>query len=178
LQEDFSNPESGWEYSSSCYGYRSPGYKNGEMVLLAASCYNAAIARPHLRFDDFILEYDGRWSGGSVGGIYGVRFRHDNGRDFYEFHIGNDGRYQFSKMVDGDMYVLLEDFSDAIDRTGNVNRFHIEAKDHDFRFFMNGYFLADVHDVEHDLGEIILIANTPGDDFEVSFDNVVITQHP
>ena len=175
-QEDFSDPQSGWEH---CDGE----YKNGEMVLNHRGswlCLDFAFARPHLSFDNFILEVDSRWSGGAVGGPYGVWFRYQDWDNYYAFDIGNDGRYEIGKKAKGKWSELLEGFSDAIDCEGGLNRFHLETNGPEMRFFINGQFLGSVRDVDHDLGDILLIASRPkgAEFFEASFDNVTVAKHP
>jgi tetratricopeptide (TPR) repeat protein len=178
FQEDFNNPESGWEIEDDYVWDDPKGYENGEMVLDVHDDW--AHARPHLTFDNFIMEVDGRWSGGAVGGSYRIVFRFQDWGNYYTISIGNDGRYEISKEAENDYSLLLEGFSDAIDRTGGINRFHIEANGHDFRFFINGQFLGNIHDVEHDIGEIVLESIKPpgAEFFEASFDNVVVAQYP
>ena len=92
-----------------------------------------AYARPHLTFDNYVLEVDARWSGGAVGGTYGVRFRDENRDNYYAIYIGNDGRYEIGKQVEGRWASLSQGFSDAIDRNGGINKFHIEANGHDLQ---------------------------------------------
>jgi hypothetical protein len=177
FREDFSDPQSGWDRVSTLMEY-----KNGEMVLNHSrrTMRSSASTRPHLSFDNFVLEVDSRWSGGAVGGTYGVRFRYQDDGNYYALYIGNDGRYEIGKEANGKWSMLLEGFSDAINREGSLNRFHIEANGHDLRFFINGQFLGSVRNVDHDLGDIMLIAWKPemADFFEVSFDNVIVAKHP
>ncbi|MFB0537519.1 MAG: hypothetical protein ACETWR_21345 [Anaerolineae bacterium] len=179
-QEDFSDPQSGWERC--CWWTGEVEYINGEMVVKDVSGPGEppSYARPHLSFDNFVLEVDSRWSGGAVGGTYGLWFRYQDKENYYAFYIGNDGRYTIGKEANDKWSVLLEGFSDAINREGDLNRFHIEANGHDLRFFMNGQFLYSVRDVDHDLGDILLIARRPkgADFFEASFDNVIVAKHP
>lgn len=178
-QEDFSDPQSGWERSWD----QDVQYKNGEMVLKHDTGFlpeTFMYARPNLNFDSFILEVDARWSGGAVGGTCGVLFRYQDRENYYAFYIGNDGRYTIGKRANGKWSAFLEEFSDAIDRQGGTNRFHIEANEHDLCFFINGQFLGSVHDVDHDLGDVLLIAQRPkgAEFFEASFDNVIVAKHP
>ena len=165
-------------------------YANGEMVLnvsLVGSFYgkHASLARPHLTFDNFVLECDSRWSGGAVGGTYGVMFRYQGGdmqqdSSYYGIYIGNDGRYEVGKQVNYDWITLLEGFSDTIDRSGGVNRFHIEANGHNLRFFINGQLLSSLFDVDYDLGDIMLVAWKPNgaELFKASFDNLIVVRYP
>jgi len=100
--------------------------------------------------------------------------------EFYDFVVGNDGRYSAGKWVDGERVVLLEGFLDAIGHPGDINRIHIEANGPNMRFFINDQFLGNISDVEHDSGDIALTAQKPEGTqfFEASFDNVIIARHP
>jgi hypothetical protein len=187
FREDFSNPQSGWLLEEA-------EYKDSEMALKNKDNWHPiwgggiALAYPHLRFDNFILEVDARWSGGAVGGHYGVLFRYRGDEpssywyknEFYDFVVGNDGRYSAGKWVDGERVVLLEGFLDALGHPGDINRIHIEANGPNMRFFINDQFLGNISDVEHDSGDIALTAQKPEGTqfFEASFDNVIIARHP
>jgi hypothetical protein len=47
-------------------------------------------------------------------------------------------------------------------------------------FAINGQFIDAIHDVDHNVGDIMLFAYAPegAEFFEASFDNVVVTKHP
>jgi hypothetical protein len=109
-----------------------------------------------------------------------VQFRYQDEENYYGFYLHNDGRYLIGKRANNEWIPLIEDFSDAIDRTGAPNLIHIEVKDRELLFFVNGQFINVVHDVDHSIGDIVLFASAPegSEFFEASFDNVVITKHP
>jgi hypothetical protein len=181
FREDFTDPQSGWRRGYTGYRHEAE-YKEGEMVLSKKdNIYNPfAYARPNLSFDNFVLEVDARWSGGAVGGEYGVIFRYGDEDNYYLLRIGNDGRYVIGKRTNGNWLKLQEGFSGAIDRLGGVNQFHLEAKGPKTSFFINDDFLSSIHDVDHNLGDILLAAWLPTGTpfFEASFDNVVVARHP
>lgn len=185
LSDDFSNPMSGWDLKPSeldwnyrCY--HEAQYLNDEMVLNVADDRECSAARPHLMFDNFILEVTSRWSGGAIGGRYGALFRYQDEDNYYGFYLRNNGRYEIGKRANGEWILVVEDFSDAIDRTGAPNRIHIEAQDRTLVFYVNGQFINAIHDVEHSVGDIVLYAYAPegAEFFEASFDDIVITKHP
>lgn len=183
LQDDFSNPENGWELAGGfpMDNRNEREYKNGEIVLNHADWPDYfPYARPHLNFDNFIAEFDARWSGGAVGGIYGIRFRYQDRENYYYYYLGNDGRYAIGKRSNDNDSILLQGFSEAINRQGSVNRFHIEAGGSNLHFFVNNQFVGGIQDVDHDLGDILLLAQKPqgADFFEASFDNFIATRFP
>lgn len=181
FQESFENPQSGWQRSQQGMSVEAE-YLNGEMVLSKTSLVYSeyAYARPNLIFDNFILEADGRWAAGAVGGRYGVMVRYVDESDYIVFYIGNDGRYTLGRVVRGDWVELYQGFSDSIDRNGGINRFHVEAWGQEIRCFINGQFVGGLHDTALVPGDIMVAAWLPkgADTFSAAFDNVVVAQHP
>ncbi|MBN1812533.1 MAG: protein kinase [Anaerolineae bacterium] len=174
LDEDFNGEPAGWDS-------REAVFENGELVQnIEGTWSEEAWAAPAGTFDNFVLETGTRWCGGAVGGYYGVRFRYESGGDFYAYYIYNNGRYSIGKMANRAWSVLLEGFADAIDRTGGVNRLHVEANGHELGFFVNGQFLGSVRDVEHDVGMVILRARKPDNTqgFQACFDDLIIARYP
>ncbi|MGC9358546.1 MAG: hypothetical protein ACP5GX_11795, partial [Anaerolineae bacterium] len=117
-----------------------------------------------------------RWSGGAVGGRYGVRFRHQDESNYYAFYLGNDGRCEITKRVNGEKIHLIEGFSNAIDRMGGENNIRVEAQGCWFTFFVNDQYVTSLHDVDHRLGDVVFYAHAPqgADFFEASFDNLQV----
>jgi len=180
-QEGFSSVQIGWESSES--GYHSDGdYVNGELVLTRLNNLRNAYsyARPHLTFDNFVLEVDGRWAGGAVGGRYGVLFRYVDADNYYAIHIGNDGRYVLGKQTDGVWQPLIEGFAREIARDGVYNRFHIEATGGYIRCFVNGAYLGGVQDDDHASGDIALASWLPEgtENFHAAFDSLIVAIAP
>lgn len=174
--EEFKTAEIGWNR----YG---ANLKNGEIVLNYDHWIDrpqGAVAHANLQFDNFILEVDSRWSGGAVGGTWGVLFRFENWDNYYVVYIRNDGRFEIGKNAEGKWSELAAGFSDAIDRNGGNNRFHIESNGDNFRFFINNQSIGTINDIEHDLGDIVFRVVKPAgaDFFEVSYDNLIVVKHP
>lgn len=180
-QEGFSDSHIGWELSTS--GYHTEGeYVNGEIVLTRLNNLRTAYtyARPHLTFDDFVLEIDGRWASGAVGGQYGILFRYSDAENYYRFQIGNDGWYILGKQTKGVWRPLLQGFVKEIARDGVYNRFHIEAVRDEIRCFINGQYLGGIRDDDHALGDIVLAAWLPEgtENFTAGFDNLTVAIAP
>ncbi|MBN2002071.1 MAG: DUF1080 domain-containing protein [Anaerolineae bacterium] len=180
-QEGFSDSHIGWELSTA--GYHTEGdYSNGELVLTRLNNLRStySYARPHLTFDNFVLEMDGRWAGGAVGGQYGILFRYSDADNYYRFQIGNDGWYTLGKQTKGNWFPLLQGFSKEILRDGVYNRFHIEAVGNEIRCFVNNQYLGGVQDDDHTLGDIVLAAWLPEgtENFHAAFDNLVVAIAP
>jgi ribosomal protein L40E len=178
FQDDFSDPEAAWTKSNV---NQQASYLNGELVLRdIGGSYGGAWAHPQLSFENFILEFDARWSGDSVGGRYGVSYRYVDSDNHYNFSVSNDGRYLAGKVQNGNYTVLLEGFSGAIGSGGSPNRVHIEANGPQIRFFINGEYLGEILDNGYPAGDILLWSSTSDQqaDFQATFDNVLVALHP
>ncbi len=176
FQDNFDQTVGAWELSP----IDQAEYINGVMFLDDSNIDGAGWARPHLRFQDFILDVDSRWLGGSVGGTYGVRFRLNNTGEFLGFYLHNDGWFTIVKNGTETNATLYEAFSPAINRAGEPNHIHIEANGESFRFFVNDGYLADVQIEAPSAGDIMFVAQKVEgtDSFRVGFDNLVIGLHP
>jgi hypothetical protein len=187
LREDFSDPQTGWILWEA-------EYQDGEMVLRSEEDGHpiwgggTALAYPALTFDDFVLEVDCHWSGGAVGGQFGVLLRvsgdaspsHWWKNNFYSFTMTNNGRYKVSKWRDGEKITLLEGSSDAINTVGDVNSIHVETNGPSMRIFVNNQFLGNVSDAGYVSGDIAVTAQKPQgtEFFEARCDNVIVGRHP
>ncbi len=176
FQEGFDVDRGGWELSRGGQAV----YAGSAIALNDTSYGDFGWARPHLRFQNFILTVDSRWIGGAVGGEYGVRFRLKDEKNFYSFTVRNDSWYAISKAVDGDVEILSEGVNQAINRQGGVNSIQIEANGEHIRYFVNGTYVADMTDGAYPDGDVMLMAQSPGgaNAFQVGFDNLIVTFYP
>ena len=176
FQDNFDQTVGAWELSP----IQQADYVNGVMFLEDSNIDGAGWARPHLRFQDFVLDVDSRWLGGSVGGTYGVRFRLLDSGEFLGFYLHNDGWFTIVKDGSEQDTTLYESFSPAINQAGEPNHIHIEASGNNFRFFVNGGYLVDLQVDSPETGDIMFVAQkvTGTDSFRVGFDNLVIGLHP
>jgi hypothetical protein len=176
LFEDNFEQSGGWDLSP----VGQAEYRNGAIYLEDSNITDYGWSRPHLRIQDFILETDSYWLGGAVGGVYGIRFRMLDTGEFLALHLKNDGWFTIIKSDESGQVTLMDSFSPAINRSGGVNRIHIEAKDDHFRFFVNGGYLVDVQIPAPDAGDIMFLAQKAEgtDTFSVAFDNLIIALAP
>jgi len=176
FQDNFDHTVGAWELSP----IGQADYVNGVMFLEDSDINGEAWSRPHLRFQDFLLDIDSRWLGGSVGGSYGVRFRLQDTGEFLGLYVHNDGWFTVVQNGAESPVTLYEAFSPSISRAGEANRIHIEAKGNSFRFYVNGAYLVDVQIEAPVNGDIMLVAQKVEgtESFRVGFDNLVIALHP
>lgn len=176
FSDNFDHSAGDWELSPA----NQAQYVNGVMYLGDTELEGAAWSRPHLRFQDFVLDVDSRWLGGSVGGTYGLRFRLDDADEYLAFYLHNDGWYNVIHNQRNQSTVLHEALSQAVNHAGEANHIHIEAQGERFRFFVNGTYLVDVQVAAPESGDIMFVAEKVEgtDEFRVGFDNLVIGLHP
>jgi hypothetical protein len=176
FEDNFDNSAGNWELST----VGQAQYVDGVMYLEDTEVTGIAWSRPHLRFQDFILNVDSRWLGGSVGGTYGIRLRLLDPGAFLAFHLHNDGWFNIIQNQADDSAILYEAFSSAVNRGGEANHIHIEANGESFRFFVNGTYLVDVQAAAPPSGDIMFVAEKVEgtDSFRVGFDNLIIALHP
>ncbi|MCP4425979.1 MAG: DUF1080 domain-containing protein [Chloroflexi bacterium] len=175
-QDNFETSQGTWELSPA----HQAEYAAGAIILTDNHYDQIGWARPHLKFDNFMLDVDCRWLGGSIGGEYGLQFRLQDEINAYAFTIRNDGWYVVAKNIEGEWRTLAEAFSSAINRSGDVNHLHIEANGQNLRFFVNNVYLTDVSSVDPSAGDIMFTAvKVDGtDQMQVGFDNLVVAFYP
>ena len=176
LEEQFTNPKGTWSFSP-------PNQADffGEGLFLEDNIYTGeAWARPGLLFEDFVLNVDTRWLGGSLSGDYGLRIRknQDTG-EYLALYLHNDGRYTISQQTRRTLTVHANQYSSAIKVNGEVNNIQIEALDDQIHFFVNGSYLGTFNATLPADGEIEFVA-TKGDGSDLymaGFDNLTITHN-
>ena len=177
LEDDFEVDFRTWEFSPPDQAY----YDRGALVLHDNIYEEPAWARPHLTFDNFVMDVYARWVGGALGGGYGIEFRvDDESGDYYRFTLHNDGRYKIGRQISGRWFEIVDEFSPSIARNGGLNKIRIEAIGDRFRFYVNDQFLIDIQQQGVAKGDIRLVAaKAEGtEEFLAAFDDLTIARHP
>lgn len=109
---------------------------------------------------------------------YGVMCRADpsaNGNGYYFFISGN-GYYSIRRGVGREVGDLIPfSYSDAIRQGRDYNRIRVVCLDDYLALFVNGVFLAEVHDDRYGAGIVGLTAAVPDDgDLLVTFDDLLV----
>ncbi len=174
--DSFDQSAGSWELSPASQAV----YRDGFIFLQDSNMTDFGWARPHLRFQNFVLEIDNYWVGGAVGGTSGIRFRLRDSGEFLAIQLKNDGWFAIIQGSADSQRILHEAFGPTIDRSGGLNRIHIEAYGEQYRFFVNDGYLADIQISSPESGDIMLIAQKAvgTDDFSVAFDNLNIALAP
>ncbi|MBP8002787.1 MAG: hypothetical protein KA338_26345, partial [Chloroflexi bacterium] len=176
LQDDFSGTNGSWALSP----IEQAEYRDGALVLHDRHFSDFGWARPHLQFENYVLDVDTVWVGGAVGGVYGVYFGYQDEVNFYAFTISNDGYYTISRQIGGQEEILVNAFTNALHPARAFNHLRLEANGSSLRFFINDTYLTDLTETGLLRGDIVFIAQKIADteSFIVAFDNLVVHHHP
>lgn len=173
LEDDFSNPTSGWFAASGAD--RGGSYENGEYVLWIKQT-GSIIAVPAGVFEasDFVLEIDAREVSGEKGSYCFIRYRWDENENLYAIGFTDDSEYSIVKYELGQATVLLKDWtrSSHIKAGKETNRLKIVCIGTQTDVYVNGHKLATVTDDASLKGRIALgIKSFSESGAKYSFDN-------
>ncbi len=177
LQDDFSNPSSGWEvgeFDSGSVGYTSDAYF---VVSLGDSDMMWGLA--FQQFDDVVIEVEAtqvRAPSNDNNG-YGVMCRVQDNDDGYMLRVSGDGFYAIQKWSNDELVALVDwTTSDAINLGNATNQIRATCDGSTFSLEVNGQLLATTEDSEFASGDLALTATSFEEDpTEVQFDNLVVT---
>ena len=159
LEDDFSNPASGWEvgdYESGSVGYTSDAYS---VISLGESDFMWGVA--FREFDDVVIEVEATQvrAPGNDNNAYGVMCRVQDNGDGYMLRISGDGFYAIHKWSNDELVSLVDWTTSDVIRLGNsTNRIRATCDGPQLILEVNGQQLA-----------------TAQDPTEVHFDNLVVT---
>ncbi len=178
LQEDFSDPQSGWEIYEGEYG--TAGYSDGGYLVEAVeeSQYMWGVAGQ--TFSDIQVDVDATVLETVEAGndAYGVDCRVQENGDGYGFRISSDGWVAINKYVDMESVALVEWIeSDAIVKDG-VNHLTAICNGNQLTFLVNGQEVAQATDETYSSGDIALSAvGLAAGKISVLFDDILV-QNP
>jgi hypothetical protein len=176
LQDDFSDPTSGWEISANDYGKTE--YQQGVYLVEAyiqKEYYWGVTGR---NFDDTRIDIDVRVLQTASNGndAFGVDCRVQENGDGYGFRISSDGYAGLVKFVDTKGSSLVDWFkSDAILLDGGVNHLTSICQGNHFEFLINGQQVLEAADDTFGSGDIALSAiSYETEPISVEFDNLMV----
>jgi hypothetical protein len=173
-EDDFSNPASGWETSSSekfdLY------YEDGEYHVLCQA--DLPFRKCNIgagQFTDFALEIDARLVSGPDESCYGVVFRFQDIYNLYSFLVWGDGRYQVETWLNDERTMLQgKTKSDFVNQGNNTNHLKVVCRGTQMEVYVNGHHLTTVTDDSFAKGYVGWIAQTTGANAHVAFDNIKV----
>ena len=177
-QDDFSNPDSGWQRyreSDGVMDYENGGYRIFVNVDLDTFRVNAG-----LDFDDVQIEVDATKLDGPDVIAFGVMCRFDaETGDHYFFAISGDGSFSIAKVIGGSREFLAAADSFAnptlINLGAATNHIRADCVGTTLRLHVNERMLFEREDTDLQRGDVGLIVGTlgiPGAD--ILFDNLVV----
>ncbi len=178
-EDDFSNPESGWQAfitdSGSAVTYEHQGIR---FLVNEGNTDHWSIQ--NINIQDVQLAVDASKIGGPDDNIFGLICRFTEENSFYEFVISSDGYYAILKIINGE-YVMLSgdsmDFHSAINQGRGTNRIRADCVGDQLSLFINNQLIESVKDDEIIAGRIGLIAGTTSESgTDILFDNFVLYQ--
>lgn len=175
MQDDFSNPQSGWEVGE--YNEGKVGYADGAYSLISYGDGSTMWGVANRSFSDVAVEVEAIPVSGPDNNDYGVICREQgDGRGYY-FLISGDGYYAIAKGTDTG-YDWLIDFteSSAIKQGYATNRIRAICDGSNLSLYVNGQLVGEASDAEFSSGDIALTATSyESEPVEVRFDNLVVT---
>lgn len=180
LQDDFSNPDSGWDRASTSEG--STDYQDGGYRLFVNATDYSIWANPNQdSYTDVRVEVDAQKIGGPDANEFGLLCRHADPGNFYAAVISSDGFFGFYRRIDGGNFDALGtgqfEPSDAINLGSATNHIRLNCIGSTLTLYANGVLLGETSDSSIASGDIGLYAGTfdvVGTD--ILFDNFVVHQ--
>jgi hypothetical protein len=177
MEEDFTNPESGWEVSTQG-GVKE--YFNGtyHIQINDPNIFSWSVVRK--TYGDVAIEVETAFTGSADLAEMGVVCRMMNSHDFYFLTIRSDGAYGIFKMENGDEHFIGMDgyqISPAINTGVAINLIQAECKGEQISLAVNDTHLITVVDDSYQVGDVGVIAGAfDGPDVNVFYDNFRVTQ--
>lgn len=147
LEDDFSNPESGWLATPE--DDKGGSYENGEYVIWVHKT-GSKLAAPadYSIASDFVLEIDARKVSGEKGSYCFIIYRWDENQNSYAVGFTDESEYSIAKYELGRLTVRLKDWtrSSYIKAGDKTNRLKIVCVGTQTDVYVNGYKIATVTD--------------------------------
>lgn len=175
-EEDFSNPESGWEVYTD--EYVEKGYEDRAYKIYVIEKNLTTWATIDQKFSDFIMEVKATPMSGPDENSYGIVFRYQNEDNFYSYEISSDGQFAVMKTADGKRKPLVSwSKTGYVNQGKNSNILEVVCEGQSMDFYVNGEYLTGVNDNTFKKGAIGLTAGTfTRKGVRVDFDNLRVSE--
>ncbi len=172
LEDDFSDPNSGWVTDES--EIRRAGYEEGQYSILIKAKRWVAWDLVGDNFTNFVMEVEATQVAGPGNNEYGVICRHQDTDNFYFFAISGLGHYSVWKQ-ENDVWAVLVRWKKSrnILQGQSTNRLRVVGNGPQMSFYANDQHLVDVYDPSFPEGDLGLAAGAfdePG--VHIRFDNL------
>ena len=178
LQDDFSDPNSGWEVAQFDAG--NVGYIDGKYFVTSTQNGGAMWGVAGQNYTDVTIEVTTTQinAPSNNNNDYGILCRLRENADGYSFNISGDGFYSIQRMDDSEFVNLVEWAESNKIKTGNAsNTIKAICQGSTLTLFINGDQVAEVTDTTYTDGDIALAATTYEDQpTEIRFDDLVVSR--
>jgi hypothetical protein len=164
FKDDFSNPDSGWDHSSTDNG--STDYENGGYRIHVITANYEKWANPSKVFqDDVRIEVDATKIGGPDNNDFGVLCRYQDTDNYYQFVIASDGYAAILKLEGGKSTVISSadgklQQADGINTGAATNHIRADCVGSTLTLYANGNQVATASDSSFKGGDVGLSAGT------------------
>ena len=171
-QDDFSNTQGGWDWEDSD---GRVAYVSGELHMEVKQPEFFIWSYAGQSFTDVILDVDARVVAAAGDGDFGLICRYQDADNFYGMEISEDGYYAAWKMVDGEIYQLIDWQYSSLIKTGSTVHLSAACIGSTLTFMVNGEVLVDISDGDLSNGDAGLVVGTwEAFPLTVGFDNFVV----
>lgn len=176
MQDDFSDPGSGWEIYSGKYGSASYDQDGYVVEAVVEKEYNWGVAG--VNFDNIRIDVEATaiTTPADLSDGFGVDCRIQENGDGYGFRVSSDGYAEIVLFKDGESTQLYDwTKSDAVSSAGRTNHITAICEGNHFSLLVNDIFVAEVVDDTYASGDIALSAiSFSADPVKVLFDNLIV----
>jgi hypothetical protein len=177
-QDDFENPESGWDVDRFEHG--SVGYAEGEYFVTSTGISHPIYGVAHRSFGDVDIEADAAQVVGPTDddNDYGLGCAIQDNGDGYYLLISGDGYVSIQIALDSSFSNLVDWEQSSAIHTGDASN-HLRAvcQAGALDLYVNDYHVASAQDLTFATGDIALTATSyESDSTEIHFDNLVVRQ--
>jgi hypothetical protein len=179
LEDDFSNPSSGWEVGA----YEEEGavgYQNGYYFVSATKEDTWMWGVANRSFGDVDLEVEATQFSApdNNNNAYGVRCREQANNDAYHLLISGDGFWSIQKSGGGTFTKLVDwTRSDAINQGNDTNTLRVVCDGSRLALYCNGELLGETTDSAFTQGDIAFAAaSLEAEGTEIHFDNLTVSE--
>jgi hypothetical protein len=178
FQDEFSNPNSGWEQYTDPSGNISD-YVNGSYRLFVNENATDVYANPGKSFSNISVKVTTQYNGGPEDNMFGIICRYQDVDNYYELVISTDGYYGIGKTVGGVFSWLGADdmqASEFIHTGGSTNQIQADCVKDKLTLYANGHKLLETQDNSiATSGDIGLTAHAFDDvGVDISFDHLLV----
>jgi len=180
-EDDFSDPNSGWqviEASQGMLGYADGAYR----MMLKVPMFTSWVTAKKI-YNDVTIDVDVTKTAGPDQSTYGVICRMADEKNFYMFAISSAGYYAIGKVIEGKGPVMLGTdgadklkASDVITKGDETNHIQATCKGDTLTLKINDQLVSSIQDQDIAVGDFGLMVKTfkePG--LDVKFDNLKVT---